>query len=83
MLRTSATAYQGTVLAVILTGMGQDGLAGARQVALDGGTVLAQDEETSVVWRMPGAVARVGLCQAVLPIEGLAARIVQLAGRAT
>lgn len=83
MLRTAAVAYPGAVLAAILTGMGQDGLAGARQVAADGGTVLAQDEETSVVWGMPGAVARARLCQAILPIEGIAARIVQLAGRAS
>lgn len=82
MLRTAAAAYPGTVLTVMLTGMGHDGLEGARRVAADGGTVLAQDEASSVVWGMPGAVARAGLCQAVLPVEGLAERIVQLVGRA-
>ena len=60
MLRSLAALCGGRVLAVILTGMGQDGLAGCRAVAAAGGTVLAQDEASSVVWGMPGAVARAG-----------------------
>ncbi|MDI3307423.1 MAG: chemotaxis-specific protein-glutamate methyltransferase CheB [Acetobacteraceae bacterium] len=72
MLRSLAAACNGPVLAVILTGMGQDGLEGCRAVAAAGGTVLAQDEASSVVWGMPGAVARAGLARALLPPEALA-----------
>ena len=68
------------VLSVILTGMGQDGLDGARAVVEQGGVLLAQDEETSVVWGMPGAVATAGLCQAVLPLGGIADEIARYAG---
>ncbi len=65
-----------SLLAVILTGMGQDGLLGCRAVAEAGGTVLAQDEASSVVWGMPGAVARAGLAQPPLaPPEALGGRI--------
>lgn len=77
MLRSLVAACGGRVLAVILTGMGSDGLAGSRAVAAAGGTVLAQDEASSVVWGMPGAVARAGLAEAVLPPEGLAERLRQ------
>ncbi|MCQ8277832.1 chemotaxis response regulator protein-glutamate methylesterase [Acetobacteraceae bacterium KSS8] len=82
MLRSAVVASRGQVLAVILTGMGRDGAAGARDVVDAGGAVLAQDEATSVVWGMPGAVARDGLCQAVLPLDGIAAKIRELAGAA-
>ncbi len=73
MLRSAAEACDGRVLAVVLTGMGQDGLAGTRAVIEAGGTALAQDEASSVVWGMPGSVAKAGLCHAVLPIPSLAA----------
>jgi two-component system chemotaxis response regulator CheB len=56
-------------LAVVLTGMGQDGLEGSRVVVESGGTVLAQDEATSVVWGMPRAVAQAGLAEEILPID--------------
>jgi two-component system, chemotaxis family, protein-glutamate methylesterase/glutaminase len=56
-------------LALILTGMGHDGLRGGQCVVDAGGTLLAQDEASSVVWGMPGAVATGGLCTAVLPID--------------
>jgi two-component system, chemotaxis family, protein-glutamate methylesterase/glutaminase len=69
MLRSLAAAYGNQVLALILTGMGHDGLQGGRSVADAGGTVLAQDEASSVVWGMPGAVATGGICAAVLPID--------------
>jgi two-component system chemotaxis response regulator CheB len=69
MLRSLAAAYGRRVLCTILTGMGHDGLAGCKAVVGAGGTVLAQDEATSVVWGMPGAVATAGLCSAVLPID--------------
>ena len=62
----------------MLTGMGQDGLAGTRAVIESGGRALAQDEATSVVWGMPGAVAKAGLCCAVLPLDELAGAIRQI-----
>ena len=71
MLRSIVGIYGAHTLAVILTGMGSDGLAGCRQVAAVGGTVIAQDEATSVVWGMPRAVAAAGLCNAVLPLPRL------------
>jgi len=80
MLRSLARACGPRLLAVILTGMGQDGLAGCRAVAAAGGQVLAQDEASSVVWGMPGAVAKAGLAQALLPPEQLADRIGAAAG---
>jgi two-component system chemotaxis response regulator CheB len=68
MLRSLSKAYNGQVLAVILTGMGHDGLKGAKALIETGGTLLAQDEASSVVWGMPGTVATAGLCTAVLPL---------------
>ncbi len=78
MLRSASTALGGRVLVAMLTGMGQDGLAGARQVVAEGGAVVAQDEATSVVWGMPGAVAKAGLACAVLPLKQIAARLLAL-----
>ena len=78
MLRSAAAACGGRVLVVMLTGMGHDGLAGTRQVVEAGGMALAQDEASSVVWGMPGAVANAGLCQAVLPIGAIAGRVVDI-----
>jgi len=75
MMRSAAAACPGQVLAVMLTGMGQNGLEGTRCIVEGGGVALAQDEATSVVWGMPGAIARAGLCQAVLPLAELGARI--------
>ena len=71
MLRSLAKAYNGKVLAVILTGMGVDGMKGGRELAAAGGVIAAQDEATSVVWGMPGAVASGGLCSAVLPLSDI------------
>lgn len=78
MLRSASEACLGRVLGVMLTGMGQDGLLGTRALVEAGGTAIAQDEATSVVWGMPGAVARAGLCHAVLPLPEIAARILDL-----
>jgi len=75
MMRSAAAACPGQVLAVMLTGMGQDGLEGTRCIVEGGGMALAQDEASSVVWGMPGAVARAGLCHAVLPLADLGAKI--------
>ncbi len=65
-------------LAVVLTGMGSDGTRGAATLVAAGGTVIAQDEESSVVWGMPGSVANAGLCSAVLPLDHIAPKIVRL-----
>jgi two-component system chemotaxis response regulator CheB len=68
MLRSAAAACGGRVLVLMLTGMGHDGLDGTRTIIEAGGAAIAQDEETSVVWGMPGATAQAGLCSAVLPL---------------
>ena len=73
-----AKEYVGATLAVILTGMGKDGLEGGREIVNAGGTVVAQDEASSVVWGMPGAVAVDGICSAVLPIERVAGHVLDL-----
>jgi len=71
MLRSIAKVYANKVLFCMLTGMGQDGLKGAQDLVTIGGTVIAQDEPTSVVWGMPGAVSTAGLCSAVLPLSDI------------
>ena len=76
---SAAKIYGSRVLAILLTGMGHDGLKGGQEVVDAGGTLLAQDETTSVVWGMPGAVATAGLCSAVLPIQDIGPRIHKLA----
>ena len=68
MFRSLAKVYGAATLAVVLTGMGSDGLKGGRAIVQAGGSVLAQDEATSVVWGMPGAVATDGQCSAILPL---------------
>ncbi len=78
MLRSACEACDGAVLVVMLTGMGQDGLAGTAQVVGAGGCAIAQDAATSVVWGMPGAIARAGLAHAVLPLPGIAPRVLQM-----
>ena len=78
MLRSANKASSGRVLIAMLTGMGHDGLAGTREVIEAGGTALAQDEASSVVWGMPGAIAQAGLCHAVLPLDQMAAKIKDL-----
>ena len=72
MLRSIAGSTAPGLLVVILTGMGADGREGAKMVVEAGGSVVAQDEETSVVWGMPGAVTAAGLCAAVLPLSEIA-----------
>lgn len=75
LLRSLGEACGAGTLAVMLTGMGCDGLAGAGAVIAAGGGVIAQDEASSVVWGMPGAVAKAGLCHAVLPLDAIAAHL--------
>jgi two-component system chemotaxis response regulator CheB len=76
LLQSAADCYGGDVLAVILTGMGRDGLQGCRQLHALGATIYAQDETTSVVWGMPGAVTQAGLPQRVLPLPDVGPTIV-------
>jgi two-component system chemotaxis response regulator CheB len=78
MFRSLASIYGSGLVAVVLTGMGQDGLRGCEAVARGGGRVIAQDENTSVVWGMPGAVARHGLADEILPLERIGQRLVEL-----
>ena len=69
LFRSAAAAYDGAVLAVVLTGMGSDGRNGAAEVRAAGGTVIVQDQATSVVWGMPGAIAQAGLADEIVPID--------------
>jgi two-component system chemotaxis response regulator CheB len=73
--------YGGAVIAAILTGMGQDGLRGAQILKAQGASVLAQDEASSVVWGMPGAVVNAGLADRVLPLDQVVPEILRLAGQ--
>lgn len=78
MLRSIAAAYGASTIAVVLTGMGEDGRRGCEVVRDRGGRIIAQDEATSVVWGMPGAVVNAGLARWVLPLQDIAARIASL-----
>lgn len=77
LFRSVASIYGRNCLAVVLTGMGQDGLRGCEAIRAAGGQILAQDEATSVVWGMPGFVARAGLADRVLPLPMLAGEIIR------
>jgi two-component system chemotaxis response regulator CheB len=78
-LFASAAAVWGyKVMALVLTGMGSDGLSGAKAIVAAGGHVMAQDEASSVVWGMPGQVAHAGLCSAVLPLKEIAGELTRL-----
>lgn len=78
MFQSIAREYATAALCVMLTGMGADGVEGAKQVVEGGGTLLAQDEATSVVWGMPGAVATAGICSSVLPIHDIGKEVTRL-----
>jgi two-component system chemotaxis response regulator CheB len=73
---SAARAYGAAVLALVLTGMGDDGVEGLRTVRRAGGRVIAQDEASCVVWGMPGAAVAAGLADLVLPLSTIAGRIV-------
>jgi two-component system chemotaxis response regulator CheB len=77
LFRSVANVYKANCLAVVLTGMGQDGLRGCEVIRAAGGQVLVQDEATSVVWGMPGFVARAGLADKVLPLSKIADEIIR------
>lgn len=81
LFRTAVESYGGAVLGVVLTGMGADGLAGCRMIRARGGSVIAQDQATSAVWGMPGAVAQAGLAEKILPLNAIAAEIMHRAQR--
>jgi len=76
MFRSVAQLYGAAVYAAVLTGMGQDGRGGAKVLRDAGAEVLAQDEASSVVWGMPGAVVAAGLADEVLPLDKIASRLV-------
>jgi two-component system chemotaxis response regulator CheB len=75
MLRSLVEVYGSRILTVILTGMGHDGKLGCEQLADSGGYVIAQDEESSVVWGMPGSVATAGLSNAVMTLNDIPAAV--------
>ncbi len=81
LFRSAAKTFGPGVLAVVLTGMGYDGLIGARMIRQQGGCVLAQDQATSTVWGMPGAVVNAGLADKIVSLDAMASEIVKLAGR--
>jgi two-component system chemotaxis response regulator CheB len=84
LFRSVVAVYDGAVLAVVLTGMGSDGRNGAAEIRAAGGTVLVQDQATSVVWGMPGAISQAGLADEVLPLERMPEAITRhLAGVGT
>jgi two-component system chemotaxis response regulator CheB len=78
LLSSAAALWGAGSLALVLTGMGSDGTRGAADIAAAGGSVIAQDEATSVVWGMPRSVAQAGLCSAVLPLGEIAAKVNRL-----
>lgn len=80
LFRSAVAAFGSSVLGVVLTGMGNDGLKGSRTITEAGGKVLVQDETTSVVWGMPGAVAQAGLADSVLPLDLIANEVINRVG---
>ncbi|PPQ13781.1 chemotaxis response regulator protein-glutamate methylesterase [Bradyrhizobium sp. AC87j1] len=70
--------WHGSILSVILTGMGSDGMRGGKDIVAAGGSVIAQDEASSVVWGMPGAAANAGICAAILPLNQIGAKVNRL-----
>lgn len=81
LFRSAVAVYGSRILGLVLTGMGYDGLAGSRLIRQHGGTVFAQDQATSAVWGMPGAVAHAGLANRILPLNAIATEILRLVSR--
>lgn len=78
-LFTSAIeAWRSSILALILTGMGSDGMRGGKEIVSAGGNIIAQDEATSVVWGMPGSAANAGICTAVLPLDQIVPKVLKI-----
>lgn len=78
LFQSAVGVWQSGVMAVVLTGMGSDGMRGGKDVVAAGGNVIAQDEATSVVWGMPGAAAHAGICAAILPLGQIGPRLVRV-----
>lgn len=78
LFETVSSIYGSAALGVILTGMGHDGAAGATLIADAGGSVIAQDEKSSVVWGMPGAAAAAGACAAILPLTEIGQKVTSI-----
>jgi two-component system chemotaxis response regulator CheB len=78
---SAGEVYGGAAVAVILTGMGQDGLRGVEILKAQGASVLAQDEASSVVWGMPGAIVNAGLADRVLPLDEVVPEVLHITGR--
>jgi two-component system chemotaxis response regulator CheB len=78
MFSSAIDVWQGSIMSLILTGMGADGMRGGKDIVAAGGSVIAQDEATSVVWGMPGAAANAGICAAVLPLNQIAPKLVRM-----
>jgi two-component system chemotaxis response regulator CheB len=81
LFRSVAEVYGTRALALVLTGMGQDGVKGCEDITAAGGRVMVQDEASSVVWEMAGLVAKAGLADAVLPLGDIAAEITRRTAR--
>ncbi len=80
LFQSAAAVYGANLLGVVLTGMGTDGAKGGQAIVAAGGTMIAQDEETSVVWGMPGAMAATGVCSGVLPIDEIGPKLAGFLG---
>jgi two-component system, chemotaxis family, protein-glutamate methylesterase/glutaminase len=81
LFRSVADVYAGGVIGVILTGMGQDGLRGAEQLKSKGAYIIAQDQGSSVVWGMPGAIVEAGLADSVLDLRAVVPEILRQVSR--
>jgi len=78
LFNSAIDVWQSGILAVVLTGMGSDGMRGGKDIVAAGGNVIAQDEASSVVWGMPGAAANAGICSAILPLNQIAPKLVRI-----
>jgi two-component system chemotaxis response regulator CheB len=78
LFRSVAEVYGARSIAIVLTGMGQDGLRGAERIHAAGGRIFAQDEATSVVWGMPSFIAKTGLAEKVLPLDQVAPELARI-----
>jgi len=81
LFRSAAAVYGSAVLAVVLTGMGSDGMLGSKAIRDGGGAVIAQEQASSIVWGMPGAVTNAGLVRRVLTLDAIGPEIVRLCSR--
>jgi two-component system chemotaxis response regulator CheB len=75
LFRSAVQVYGGNILAVVMTGMGQDGLRGCERIYQAGGQIVVQDKDSSVVWGMPGFIAQAGYAHAIVPLKQIAGEI--------